>query len=192
MDNKIKIVALFGKSGSGKDTIKKLLLNQMNNTHNIISNTTRPQRDYEENGRDYFFIDVAEFTKKLLKGDILEATEFNNWFYGISKDSLDKDKINIGIFTPAGIDCLLENPNLNILPIYIQTNDKIRLIRQLNREENPNIGEIIRRYSADEKDFQDNNLDFDFYAFENNTNDKIDIQKLINIIKHDNFNIGKN
>lgn len=191
MDNKIKIVALFGKSGSGKDTVKKLLLNQMNNTHNIISNTTRPQRDYEENGRDYFFIDVAEFTKKLLKGDILEATEFNNWFYGISKDSLDKNKINIGIFTPAGIDCLLENSNLNILPIYIQTNDKIRLIRQLNREENPNIAEIIRRYSADEKDFQDNNLDFDFYTFENNTDEKIDIQKLIYIIEHDNFNIGE-
>ena len=47
--NKIKVIALFGKSASGKDSIQKWIIKSFPSaTHSIISCTTRPKRDYEE------------------------------------------------------------------------------------------------------------------------------------------------
>lgn len=76
--NKIKIIALFGKSGAGKNTIQKIMLEQNNNYHKIISCTTRPPRDYEKDGVDYYFINEKEFADKVINGSMLEATVFRN------------------------------------------------------------------------------------------------------------------
>lgn len=46
---------------------------------------------------------------------------------------------------------------LDLTIVYVQTNDKVRLIRQLNREEEPDVDEILRRYRTDQWDF----IDFD-------------------------------
>lgn len=56
MEKKIKIVALFGKSGAGKDTIQRELLEFMPDVHGIISCTTRPPREKEIDGKDYYFL----------------------------------------------------------------------------------------------------------------------------------------
>ena len=49
--SKIKVVALFGKSGAGKDTIQRYLIDTYpNDTKSIVSCTTRPKRDYEQDG----------------------------------------------------------------------------------------------------------------------------------------------
>lgn len=75
---RIKVIALFGKSGAGKDTIQKELLKYIDNSQGIVSNTTRPKRDYEKDGIDYHFLSVEDFAKKVLNGEMLEATNFNN------------------------------------------------------------------------------------------------------------------
>lgn len=72
------------------------------------------------------------------------------------------NKVNIGVFNPEGIETLLEDPRINLRVYYVDVPGKERLIRQLNREESPDINEIIRRYKADEEDFMD--LDFDYYT----------------------------
>lgn len=96
---------------------------------------------------------------------MLENTKFNNWYYGTLLKALNTDKINIGVFNPAGIRSLLHDSRLEVLPIYVQAPDGTRLMRCLNREENPNCKEICRRYFADEEDFE--NLDFSYWIFEN-------------------------
>ena len=53
---KIKIIALFGKSGAGKDTIQRWITKNFINTYNIVSHTTRQPRDYEIDGKDYHFV----------------------------------------------------------------------------------------------------------------------------------------
>ena len=67
------------------------------------------------------------------------------------------------------IKSLLEDEECEILPIYIKATDKIRLIRQLQRENNPDCNEIIRRYLSDKKDFL--NIPFHYYIIENNYNE---------------------
>lgn len=150
---KIKIIAIFGKSGSGKDTIQKWLVNNLGG-RGIVSHTTRPPRDYEVNGKDYYFISNLEFAEKIYNGDMLEATEFNNWMYGTSIEALNKDGLNIGVFNPEGIRCLLDDKRLDVLPIYIIASNKTRLLRNLKREKEPDCAEICRRFFTDEKDFE--------------------------------------
>ena len=166
METKYQIVALIGKSGAGKDTIQKVTCQAHPLMFNpIVSCTTRPPRHGEIEGVDYHFITINEFTRKVLNGEMLEATEFRDWFYGTTINSLAPDKINIGVFNPAGVEALLDDPRLHVVVFEVVASDKDRLLRCLNREANPDCAEICRRFCTDEKDFA--NLDFDRTIIEN-------------------------
>lgn len=152
MKNKIKILAIVGESGTGKDTIAKRLCKNKK-YHPIVSTTTRPKREGEIEGVNYHFVSPDTFGDLVAKDKMLEATCFNDWFYGTSLGSLDKDKINVGVFNPEGLDILAENNIIDLYVARIIVDDKTRLMRQLKREKNPNVDEIIRRYKTDKEDF---------------------------------------
>ena len=166
MNNKIKLLALFGESSAGKDSIQHWLKYQLNNVHEIISYTSRPPRDYEIEGKEYHFVTKEKFEELISKNKILEYTNFNNWYYGTCFDDLQKDKINIGVFNPDGIRNLLQYSNIiEILPVWIKAGEKTRLLRSLNREKYPNCEEICRRFLSDQKDFL--NIEFEYEIFLN-------------------------
>lgn len=152
-----KVIAICGKSGSGKDSILKGVLNKKPEVFApIVSYTTRPKREGEIEGVDYYFITSEQMASKIMNGEMLEATSFNGWVYGTSIDSLKDDKVNIGVYNLEGLEYLIENKNeIDSLIFYIDASNKIRLLRSLNREENPDIDEIIRRYGTDKTDFLD-------------------------------------
>ena len=158
MSNKTKIVALMGKAGAGKDAILHTIMkNYKDEFASIISCTTRPPREGEVNGINYHFLSNEEFSEKLMDGDMIEAVVFRDWCYGTSYDSLNKDKINIGVYNPHGVGILLDMEyDIDLFPIMINCSDKTRMIRQLSRESNPDVKEIVRRFEADEEDFGDN------------------------------------
>jgi guanylate kinase len=141
-------------------------LHYANPQYNIlVKTTTRDPRDYEIDGVHYHFLSPEDFAIKVLNGDLIEVASFNNWFYGTDIHELKKDTINMGVFSIYGIECMLDDPRLEVYPIYIQASDKTRLLRSLNREQNPNCEEICRRFFADKKDFAD--IPFDYHVFNN-------------------------
>ena len=155
-----KIIALIGKAGSGKDTMMHKVLERNPNLHEIVSCTTRPRREGEVEGVNYFYLTPEQFGDKVLHDEMLEATCFNDWFYGTSYESLRSDVVNIGVFNPTGIESLLGRPDVEVHVFYVIASAKDRLLRQLNREKDPDVDEIIRRYKTDEQDFAD--LDFEY------------------------------
>ena len=171
-----KIIALFGKAGAGKDYIQKMMVNN-SNMHGIISSTTRPPRQNEKNDIDYHFLDNKTFAQQVLDGTMLEATIFRDWCYGTSLNDLSDQHINIGVFNIQGIECLLQDSRLDIQPVYIKAADKIRLLRQLQREECPDCMEICRRFSTDYKDFL--NIPFKYITI---INDKTSLHKISTIL----------
>lgn len=150
------IVCLVGKSAAGKDSIA-YLLSQQQGWNNVVSCTTRPKRDYEIEGKNYHFLTNEEFAQKVLNGDMIEATFFNDWHYGTTKSALI-DGVNVGVWNPEGYDCLRETVKFDndvlLLAYYIKCRDKTRLLRSLNREKDPDVHEIVRRFQADEEDFE--------------------------------------
>lgn len=170
---KYKIVALIGKAGSGKDTLMQCILSAVQyQWHEIVSCTTRPPREREVNGVNYFFLTKDEFADKMLNNEILEASMFNGWFYGTEYESLRSDCINIGVFNPDGIYALLDRPDIDLSICYVRASAKTRLLRQLNREESPDVEEIIRRYKTDEIDFD--GLEFNYLEIKNETPTDLD------------------
>lgn len=179
MINSYKILAIIGEAGSGKDTLMQEVLKINPDLHEIVSFTTRPPREGEIDGINYHFVTGEEFGRKVVEGEMLEATCFNDWFYGTGFDSLRSDCVNIGVFNPDGIDSLMAHANIELVVYYVTAKDKTRLLRQLNREENPNVDEIIRRFKTDREDFDD--LDFHYNEVSNET--KEDLQKNAEIIR---------
>ena len=161
------IIALFGQSGSGKDTGVRLLTSKFKSLHRIIPTTTRPMRDTETKNVDYYFVDKEQFTKGVLNNNFYTVNCYNNWFYGINKNEIEDNPINIGAFSIKDIKQLLNFDNLTVIPIYIKASDKTRLIRCLTREDNPDCKEICRRFIADNEDFQNIGFNFDIVENEN-------------------------
>ena len=123
---------------------------------------------------------------------MLEYAVFNNWFYGTSYDSVLNDNIiNIGVFNPTGVKSLLARSDCNVIVFWIKCNDKTRLLRQLNREENPNVREVVRRFQADYNDFDDLN-DISYRVLENNNEEDLDwnIKEILCQSEH-HFSLGQ-
>ncbi len=167
--NKVKIVAICGPAGSGKDWLLHQLVELSNGQlHEIISTTTRPARQGEQNGINYHFVTDEVFAQLVFSNSMLEATSFNGWYYGTCFNALNIKETNIGVFNPDGIRALLDDPRIEVLPIEVLCDDKVRLIRQLKREANPNCDEIIRRYQTDKSDFM--SIDFETLPYLNDYN----------------------
>ena len=167
------IIALMGEAGSGKDRTMQAVLAADPTLHEIISCTTRPMRQGEAHGVNYYYYTPEQFGQKVLDGEMLECTVFNDWFYGTSYDSVRSDGvINIGVFNPTGVESLLARPDCNVLIFWIKTNDKTRLLRQLNREADPDVREVVRRFQADYNDFDD--LEFEMTILKNDVESDIE------------------
>ncbi|MGM9970196.1 MAG: guanylate kinase [Anaeroplasma sp.] len=85
------LVVISGPSGVGKGTVRKALFNMKN--HNLtysISMTTRPMREGEVDGREYYFVSKTEFEQKIQEGKFLEYAEFVGNYYGTPLDKVNE------------------------------------------------------------------------------------------------------
>ena len=72
-----KIFCLMGKSSTGKDTIfKRLTEDEELNLKTIVSYTTRPVRDGEEEGKEYFFVDETRLKELEDTGKVIELRAY--------------------------------------------------------------------------------------------------------------------
>ena len=83
------ILVLSSPSGAGKTTLSRRLLAADPQIQLSISVTTRAPRPGEADGKDYWFIDEAEFNRRRDSGELLEwATVFGN-HYGTPRAPVD-------------------------------------------------------------------------------------------------------
>mgnify|MGYP003583606723 CR=1 FL=1 len=76
------LVVISGPSGAGKGTIVKALLDQYASIHYSVSATTRPPREGEVNGVNYWFVSREEFLHMREHDELLEWAEVYGNFYG--------------------------------------------------------------------------------------------------------------
>lgn len=164
-----KIFLLMGKSTSGKDTIyKRIIADKELALKKVVPYTTRPMRDGETDGVQYYFKTEAEYSKLKDQGRIIEErtyhTNYGEWRYFTADDGqIDLqggDYIVIG--TPESY-CFIRDyfGKENVVPILIDVDAKLRLQRAMHREEkqvHPRYDEMCRRFLADEEDFSEEKL----------------------------------
>jgi len=164
-----KIILLMGKSASGKDHIYKgLLKNSDLNLQKVVLYTTRPMRQGEKDGVQYYFTDEEGYKKLRDSRKIIEErtydTMYGLWRYFTADDGqIDLKKGNYLMI--GTLDTLVSLKEYfgeeNICHIMITADDGQRLEWALKRErkqEKPKYDEMCRRFLADEEDFSSERL----------------------------------
>lgn len=175
---------VMGKSASGKDTIfQRLIQDSTLNLKTIIPYTTRPKREGEQNGKEYYFLSHKQFLVMKENGKIIESRTYQtihgDWTYFTADDgqiSMDKNESYLLIGTLETYIKIREYYQKkvakeqketqewlkgHIKPIYIEVEDGERLMRALQREQKqkyPKYAELCRRFLADEEDFSEEKL----------------------------------
>lgn len=145
-----KRLILVGKGGSGKDHARKISENIIGAKY-AVSYTSRPPREGEVEGEDYYFVDESFFTNGIENNFWYEYVIFNGWYYGTSNEQFQKD--NLFIMTPKGLSHVSDEDRNESAVLYLNMPEAVRKERMLER--NGNADSIERRLEADELDFKD-------------------------------------
>lgn len=158
----------MGKSATGKDHIyKELLQDGSLRLFPLVLYTTRPMREGEVDGREYRFVDEARLEQLRSSGKIIEErvydTVYGPWRYFTADEGIDLEEHDyLGIGTLESYKPLVEYfGQEKIVPLYIETEDGLRLQRALKRERKqnpPKYDEMCRRFLADGEDFSEEKL----------------------------------
>ena len=89
METKGRLFIVSAPSGAGKTTLVGQVLKRFDNLAYSVSHTTRPPREGEVHGRDYFFTDTDEFQAMIDNGLMLEWAEVHGNFYGTSRSFVE-------------------------------------------------------------------------------------------------------
>lgn len=164
-----KMVYLMGKSSTGKDTIYRHLMQwEKGQFHKVVLYTTRPIRAHEKDGREYHFTDEEQFQELFSEGRIVEdrvyQTFYGPWrYFTVDDGRIDLEKNNylvIGTLESYRKTAAYFTKD-QVLPIYIEVDDGVRLERAIQRErrqQNPGYEEMCRRFLADAEDFSEEKL----------------------------------
>ncbi len=163
-----KIFCIIGKSSSGKDTIyRKLLSKKELHLQKNVMYTTRPMRNGEQDGIDYYYVDIPFFQQAKLENRVVESriyqTVYGPWTYFTMSDHFDLEKNDyLVVNTLEGFLSLKKYFGENqIIPLYVYIPDILRLERALHREKKeakPKVKELCRRFLQDEIDFSNEKL----------------------------------
>lgn len=83
------VVVLSGPSGAGKTTLRTLLMARNPDILYSISATTRPRRDGEVDGRDYWYLSAETFAQWLRDGKFVESAQVHGNDYGTPRQPID-------------------------------------------------------------------------------------------------------
>jgi guanylate kinase len=156
MSEKTEKLIIVGKTGSGKDFLRRNLVDKLRYSPKF---TTRPKRPNEKDGFDYQFITEQEF-QNLQEFDnvkVYQSFQIKDsiWNYGITKENFDSNQLFI--MTPHELSQLSDKELPGCFVVYIDIDMQTRRNRLIRR--NDNNDSIERRLLADEEDFKN----FDYY-----------------------------
>ena len=134
---KTKLIVFSAPSGAGKSSlIRNIIEKSTGDIELSISATTRPPRNGEEHGRDYFFISDEEFNELRRSDSFIEHANVHGYQYGTLKSFVD-EKIQNGISIILDIDV----QGFNLIRNAIEHNLSIFIIP-------PSIKELRKRLTS--------------------------------------------
>ena len=168
-----KLIVISAPSGTGKTTVVKKLLENIPNIAASVSFTTRPMRENEREGIDYFFVDKRKFESMVDSKQFIEhATVFGN-YYGTQKKSLLID-LKKGINVILEIDWQgaqqVKEKMPSCIMIFLIPPSKEVLLSRLKNRGTDSKREIENRFNQAVSDLNESNK-FDYVL----VNDQIEV-----------------
>ncbi|MFI5263161.1 MAG: guanylate kinase [Candidatus Kapaibacterium sp.] len=154
-----QLIVISAPSGAGKTTIAKRILNAHSDTLTFsISATTRPMREGERDGIDYYFLSKEEFLHKMKENELIEYEEIFGNYYGTLVSEIDRAKAEqksliFDIDVKGGISIRTRYPNDSLL-IFIAPPSMEELYIRLTGRGSESSDTIDRRLSRAEMEME--------------------------------------
>lgn len=131
------MLVLSSPSGAGKTTLSRLLLEEDENISMSVSVTTRPPREGEVDGKDYYFKSTEEFGLMRNRGELLEHAKVFDNYYGTPSAPVD-EALNEGRDVLFDIDWqgtqqLMETANQHLVKVFIMPPSGQELEKRLTK-----------------------------------------------------------
>jgi len=142
------LVVVSGPSGCGKDTVVKELLRIKKDVSLSVSCTTRKKRDYEVDGKDYYFLTREQFERRIKDKRMLEYTEYSGNYYGTPLDELEeklKNKQTVVLVIEVNGARRVKELYKNSLLVFIVPPSLEELERRLSLRNTETVTEISKR-----------------------------------------------
>ena len=178
------MIILSSPSGAGKTTLVNLL-SKLDNFEISISHTTRKPRQNEIPDKDYFFVNVDEFTKLIKNQEFLEYAKVFNNFYGSTKtqviNNLDNGKNVLFDIDWQGAD-QIKNKKLDykLITFFILPPSKEVLFERLSSRDMKDkliVDERMKQFEHDVLHW----VNYDYVVINNNLDDCY--KKILNLIQ---------
>ena len=176
------LVIISGVAGAGKNTIQKELIKRINNAVSIPSITSRPMREGDVEGGNYYFVSTEKFEELIKEGEFYEYDLHHNHYYGTSKriinEKIKQGKIIIKDIEVNGTEKLKEllKEDTKVVTIFLRV-PKDELRKRLEaRIDQSSAEEIDLRLSRFE--YEESKINIYDYVLKND-----DLEKTIEIIQ---------
>ncbi len=151
------MVILSSPSGVGKTTLTKKIQQKYHSFKISVSHTTRSPRSNEVNGVDYHFISKEKFEKFIKEKKFYEYAKIFENYYGTLKKTVDETIPKNDIIFDIdwqGTKQLSKFKNLNLIKIYLITDNKEELKKRLIKRNQNTQEEIEKRFNSFDKDIK--------------------------------------
>ncbi|NBI30978.1 guanylate kinase [Chengkuizengella marina] len=131
-----KLFVISGNSGAGKTTIMREC---MGNQKEIVSVTTRPPRENEIDGIDYYFLTQKQFEELYKNNDLAEYNEYegHGYNYGVTKEELNEKLDAYNCYVIADYNGMQQFKELyeDCVTIFIYTSKEDAILNMISRED---------------------------------------------------------
>jgi guanylate kinase len=167
----LPVIAVTGTSGAGKGTLEAAIMPRLPELELAISATTRPRREGEEDGREYYFVTDAEFQRMLDTGEFLEHVDFE-WGQRVGTLWSEIDRIRakgraplLDLETDGALAVKRELPDS--VTIFVRAPSFAELERRLRARATESGGEISKRLERAKRQLEQER-EFDYVIVNDN------------------------
>lgn len=157
LDPKPLLIVISGPSGVGKDTIMQRMKERGMPFHFVVTATTRPKRDNEEHGTDYFFVSKEEFARMIEHNELIEYAIVYNDYKGIPKQqvrkALDSGKDVLMRLDVQGAETVRKLAPEALL-IFMTTDSEEELVTRLKARNSETKDELALRIATARKELK--------------------------------------
>ena len=158
------LIVISGPSGAGKDTILQRMKERELPFHFVVTATTRPRRDNEIDGRDYFFVSKDEFARMIDEDELIEYAIVYGDYKGIPKQQV-RDALASGKDVIMRIDVQGAESVRKLAPeamlIFITVDSEEELFNRLRERKTETADSLKLRMATARKELQ-RVSDFDY------------------------------
>ena len=152
------VLVLSGPSGAGKSSLIAKIIDDIGETYFSISTTTRPMREGERDGVDYYFVDKEEFEREVEEEQFLEHALVHSNYYGTSlkpvKKALSEGKLVIFDIDVQGNNAIKNRLSDITTSVFISPPTLSELKRRLIKRSTDSEEVINRRVNMAKREIQ--------------------------------------